>query len=132
MASSHVISLQEVVAEGATASQPDPPATPPPTSFLATAVPLLLQLGLSGAIKILGPAATSASSHHHYLLAYRLHALAVFFTFAADMALVIYFIACYAGFAAPPAGRVMKPLMIAPLAVSFVTVILGTFLNVVG
>lgn len=132
MASSHVISLQEVVAEGATASQPDPTAPPPPTSFLATAVPLLLQLGLSGAIKILGPAATSASSHHHYLLAYRLHALAVFFTFAADMVLVIYFIACYAGFAAPPAGRVMKPLMIAPLAVSFVTVVLGTFLNVVG
>ncbi|KAJ8479411.1 hypothetical protein OPV22_023138 [Ensete ventricosum] len=123
----------EVVAEGATASLPDPPAPPPPpTTFLGTAVPLLLQLGLSGAIKILGPAATSSSSHHHYLLAYRLHALAVFFTFAADMVLVIYFIACYAGFATPPAGRVMKPLMIAPLAVSFVTVVLGTVLNVVG
>ncbi|RWW77657.1 hypothetical protein BHE74_00014172, partial [Ensete ventricosum] len=133
MASSHVISLQEVVAEGATASLPDPPAPPPPpTTFLGTAVPLLLQLGLSGAIKILGPAATSSSSHHHYLLAYRLHALAVFFTFAADMVLVIYFIACYAGFATPPAGRIMKPLMIAPLAVSFVTVVLGTVLNVVG
>lgn len=99
----------------------------------SAAVPLLLQLGLSGAIKIFGPAAPTAESGPQHRVAFDLYALAVLLTFAFDMLLAIYVIAFSAGFAAynkPLAAVITKALISVALAVSFSTAVFGTVLNI--